>query len=425
LHSVAIFVIVGIILLGTAAIWGDYLICRNGSISPGEINTKKLLYGTLLANKKQVLLSFFALATGVFIVFSVGLNRKGFADSSRISMGTGGYSLWCESSVPVYHNMMTQAGREKLSLTTLPSGIEILQCLRFSADDASCLNLNKVSTPTVLGVDMNTLSGSDFRIEQDIYSLDEKDVFKRMQTCTDSVYPALVDATVLSWSLGMSLGDTLYYEGDRGQNVAIQLAGTLPNTIFQGNILIDRQFFSEIWEETTGSEVFLLKTGESEKEEVKTLLSQALNEYGVIVTTTNDRLKQFNTVTDTYLTIFMTLGSLGLLLGIMSFIIVIRKNLSARRKEINLYRALGFTNDKIEQILYRENLLVPLYAIATGVISALVGLGINFINTGIEVWIMTLFFMIFFVVCILLFVKKSVRKEIRKSSASNIISSTC
>lgn len=87
---------------------------------------------------------------------------------------------------------------------------------------------------------------------------------------------------------------------------------------------------------------------------MKNLISQALSEYGVRVMTTNDRLRQFNTVTDTYLTIFMTLGGLGLLLGILSFIIVIRKNLAMRRDEIRLYRVLGFTDGQIGRISIRR-----------------------------------------------------------------------
>ena len=427
LNAVVLFVITGLIILATATIVGDYIICRKGSAHTGGLNAKKLIWGTLYANKKQVMLSFFALATGVFIVFSVGLNRKGFENSAQLRTGTGGYSLWCESSVPVYHNMMTHEGREKLSLTSLPADVEILQCLRLSADDASCLNLNKVITPTVLGVDMTALSESDLQIEQNIYSLNSKEAIKMFQPQIASTspispssppYPALVDATVLTWSLGMKLGDTLFYENGRGQSIAIQLAGILPNTIFQGHILIDKRFFSKIWEETTGSEVFLLKTAESEKEEVKSLLSQALNEYGIRITTTNERLKQFNSVSDTYLTIFMTLGGLGLLLGIMSFIIVIRKSLAARRNEIELYKTLGFTKDKIEKTLYKENLIVPLYAITTGIISSLVGIGISFMNTGTGVWMMALLFSILFILCVVLFVKKSVKNEIYRSNLS-------
>ncbi|MDH6314066.1 putative ABC transport system permease protein [Parabacteroides sp. PFB2-10] len=414
LHNVILFVVAGVILIGTAALWGDYLIRRNGSASTPHFQAGKMIWSALLANRKQALLSFFALSTGVFIVFSVGLNRKGFADSSQIRTGTGGYSLWCESSVPVYHNMTTAAGKEKLSLTGLPGDAQILQCLRYGADDASCLNLNRVTTPTVLGVDMNGLLESDFQIEQNIWSSDRDAVFKRMQTATDSVYPALIDATVLTWGLMMNLGDTLHYENDKGQTVAIQLAGTLSNSIFQGHLLVDRRHFSHIWPETTGSEVFLLKVNETEKEEVKNLLSQALNEYGVRVSTTNDRLRQFNTVTDTYLTIFLTLGGLGLLLGIMSFIIVVRKNLSMRRPEIDLYRTLGFTDLQIEELLYRENRLVPLYAIATGVISSLVGVSLNFMHTSVWVWLLAGLFTAFFVIGVIVFIRKSVREILQE-----------
>ncbi|MDR1730389.1 MAG: ABC transporter permease [Prevotellaceae bacterium] len=411
LHSVVLFVVIGIILIGTAAIWGDYLIRRNSSASATAFTTHRLVWDTLSAGRKQAVLSFFALTIGIFIVFAVGLNRKSFADSSQLRTGTGGFSLWCESSVPIYHNMNTEEGREKLSLTTLPWDTEILQCLRYGADDASCLNLNKVSTPTVLGLDMNRLENSDFQVEQNIYPLNREGVFERMQTRTGSAYPALVDATVLTWSLMKNLGDTLWYENDQGEPVPILLAGTLSNSIFQGNILIDRSFFSEIWEETAGSEVFLLKTTEAEKEEVKTLLSRALNEYGVRVSTTNERLEQFNSVTDTYLTIFLTLGGLGLLLGIMSFIIVVRKNLSARKYEIDLYRTLGFPDNKIEQMLYRENLIVPLYAIASGVISSLISVSITFMNAGIWIWLLAFLFTVLSIVCVVIFVRKSVRRE--------------
>ncbi|MDR1756880.1 MAG: ABC transporter permease [Culturomica sp.] len=413
LHSVALFVGVGVLLMGTAALWGDYLIVRKGSPAAGHFHTEKLIWSTLLTHKRQALLSFFTLTTGVFIVFSVGLNRKGFADSPGLRTGTGGYSLWCESSVPIYYDMGTPAGKEKLALTALPGSTEILQCLRYGADDASCLNLNKVTTPTVLGVDMKALASADFQIAQSIYPAGREEVFRQMQATEGKVYPALVDATVLTWSLMMQLGDTLWYGNDGGEPVPIRLAGTLSNSVFQGNILIDRAFFSEIWKETTGSEVFLLKT--EEKEAAKMLLSQALHEYGVRVSTTNERLQQFNSVTDTYLTIFLTLGGLGLLLGIMGFVIVVRKNLAARCREITLYRTLGFTDARIRQTLYKENVIVPLYAIAVGVVSSLAGVSMTFSNASAQVWLLALLFALLFVACMVVFVRREVRKEVQNS----------
>lgn len=412
LHSVPLYMVIGAAWIVMAGLCGDYWIAKKGIVHPSLFDRNQLIWGTMYANRRQSLLSFFALSCGVFIVFSVGLNRKGFADSSQIRTGTGGYSLWCESSVPIYHDLSTPEGKVKLSLSDLPKDTEILQCLRYRADDASCLNLNKVTTPTVLGVDMATLANSDFRIEQTIDGESEASVFDRMRERTDAVYPALVDATVLTWGIGMNVGDTLYYTGDQGRSVGIRLVGTLANSVFQGNILLDRALFSEIWGETTGSEVFLLKTEETQKEEVRNLLSQALSEYGVRVTTTNDRLKQFNTVTDTYLTIFMTLGGLGLLLGILSFIIVIRKNLAMRGDEIRLYRMLGFPDGQVEHLFYRENILVPLYAILIGVVGALLSISVNISNAGIGAWLLALGFMLFFTGCVLFFVRELVRREI-------------
>lgn len=418
LQSVLLFVLVGIQLIATAYLWGDYSIVRKGRASVSGFCSEKLVWNTLYANRKQISLSFLTLTTGVFIVFSVGLNRRGFADSSRIRTGTGGYSLWVESTVPVYHNLMTEEGRAKLSLGDLPADARILQCLRYGADDASCLNLHKVTTPTVLGVDMPSLRTSDFKITQNIYSPDGKEAWESLSGHTGSVYPVLVDETVLTWGLMMNIGDTLKYEGDKGTTVNLLIAGTLANSIFQGNILIDYNLFKNIWPETAGSEVFLLKVDDAEVGMTRNLISQALHEYGVRVSTTNDRLKQFNSVTDTYLTIFLTLGGLGLLLGVMSFIIVVRKNLVMRRGEIELYGTLGFTKEKIEHILYKENILVPLYAIVTGVVSSLVGVSLGFANAGVWIWLMVLFFTLFFIACVLIFVRRSVRNEVRKSKFS-------
>ncbi|MDR0972580.1 MAG: ABC transporter permease, partial [Prevotellaceae bacterium] len=147
----------------------------------------------------------------------------------------------------------------------------------------------------------------------------------------------------------------------------------------------------------------------------KALLEQTLSEYGVRVTTTNERLKQFNSVTDTYLSIFMMLGGLGLLLGIMSFVIVIRKNLFMRHKEIALYRTLGFPERRIERILYKENIWLPLYAIVTGVFSALVSASMGFANIGGWLWLTAVLFTLLFVECTRYFVQKTIRTVMKTS----------
>ncbi|KAA6327982.1 hypothetical protein EZS27_023078 [termite gut metagenome] len=403
-NAISLFVVAGVLLIVTAACWGDYVVSRWGVPQSGLFHSSKLIWANLYANKKRVLLSFFTLTAGVFIVFSVGLNRRGFTDNAQLISGTGGYSLWCESSVPMYHNIATQAGREKLALNDLPEDTRVIQITRYSADDASCLNLNKVSQPTVLGLDMELLKTADFEIERSMYLAGEA-VFEAVQTAVDSIYPVLIDETVLMWGLMLNLGDTISYESGTGKKVYLQLAGTLKNSIFQGNVLMDKRLFSEIWNEITGSEIALFQVDEQETEKTKRLLEQALNEYGVKVTTTAQRLKEFNSVTDAYLNIFLTLGGLGLLLGIMSFIIVVRKDFVSRREQISLLHSLGFTNTRIEKLLVKENRIVPLYAIVTGVLGSLTGVVSGLLNVSIWIWLTTILLTALLTLCVIAFVR--------------------
>jgi len=370
-----------------------------------RFNTSKLIWASILYARKRAVLSFIALASGVFVVFSVGLNRQGFADSSRIRTATGGFSLWCETIVPVYHNIQTKEGRAKLGLPSETQFLESMQLLKQSADDASCLNLNKIVRPNVLGIEIDKLQNSDFKISKTVF--EECSVFEKMKTAENSLYPALVDETVLTWSLGKKLGDTLVYMGEKGKVVSILLAGTIKNSIFQGYILIDKALFSEIWGEIAGSEIMLLKVPEEEVAHTKAIISQALNNYGVRVTTTGERLQLFYSVMDTYLTIFFTLGGLGLLLGIFSFVIVVRKNLMVRMEEIVLLLSLGFEKKRIIDLLFKENIIIPLCAILTGVSGSLVSISIGFGNVSGSVLTIAGLFLVGFIGCVVVFIRVS------------------
>jgi putative ABC transport system permease protein len=416
LKSPLLFVCIGIVFLFTGWTWFDYLIHRNMGMERTPFpyfSESKLIWSSLFHIKKQAMLSFITLASGVFIVFSVGLNRQGFADTSQIHTATGGFSLWCETSVPVYHNIQTEEGRTKLALNDLPKEAHVIQLLKYSADDASCLNLNKIITPNVLGVppllSPSTSQSGDFQssIKNFLFEIPSSEG-------GGATIPALIDETVLKWNLGKKLGDTIVYQGEKGETVYIQLVGTLQNSIFQGYILIDKTSFSEIWSEISGSEIMLISVPDTAIDTTKTLISQALNNYGVRVMTTGERLKMFYSVTDTYLTIFLTLGGLGLLLGIFSFIIVVRKNIVARLKEIILYRSLGFDEKRIFNLLYKENIIIPLYAVSTGALGSLLGISMRFCNVSVWVWVPVVAFLAIFIFCVMVFVKSTVRKYLMK-----------
>ena len=352
--------------------------------SPDTFSVWKRTWATLNFDRKGTILSFLCLTIGVFLVFAVGLNRQGLPDNAAdLQKKTGGYAFWGESSVPVYHDLSSEEGRAKLGLKNLPEGTEIIQLLRHKADDASCLNLNKPVFPTILGIDSRKIFANFPLIPSKEMDCGKHKLSNNLESfCLDSLisygegsevsYPVVADAAVIQWSLQKSLGDTLSLSFGEGRGEVLQLVAALPNTIFQGNLLMDKHLFIKLFPEQQGSEVMLVKCVPDTELEVREILEKSLYNYGLLLTPMPQRLAEFNSVSNTYMSIFLTLGSIGLLLGLVSFVIVVRKNLAMRSYEITLYKTLGFPARRIKRLLFVENLLIPLAAIAVGLLAAVI-----------------------------------------------------
>lgn len=317
------------------------------------ISFSTLHFSFLKYYRRQHRLSFWTLALGVLIVFAVGLNRPDFSHSSESA--TGGYKYFAESRIPLQYDLNTAAGRDHLHLGDLPADTRFLQMPKHTEDEASCLNLNRVETPSVLGMSLEDMSG---------FGIDTS----RLSSVISHLTPVAVDEEALLWSMLKQVGDTLTYHTSDGQAVKAVIAATYPTGILHGNAIMPLEHFRQLWPDEAGSRILLMAGGDSQ---TTSLLTSMLSDYGVTITTTTDRLRMFFEVTDTYLRIFLSLGGLGLLLGLVSLLVVIRKNLTARRDEIRLYHTLGFSTQSIVTLLRREQIIVPLLAIFAGSLACL------------------------------------------------------
>jgi len=394
-QSPALFMVTGLVGLITAVTGYAYVINRAGERG---FNRNSIIYKNLNYRRRSGVISVAVLASGLFVVFSVGLNRKSFSDASSLLSGTGGFTFWGENSVPLYHSLSTPEGRERFGLSNLPANTTILQFYRHSGDDASCLNLNKAPQPTVLGVDADRLADALFTLKAFLNPSQRGEVppfgggrggFSSLSQKQGDYYPVIADQTVLQWGLMKSVGDTITYRNRKGEPVVLQFIGGLNNSIFQGNLLMDKSFFAEIWGED-GSEVMLVQTPDSTQQTVKQLLSQALANYGLQLGLCSERLKEFNSVTDSYLTIFLMLGGLALLIGLFGMLLVIRRGLLDRVGERATLSAIGFDDDTIKKLLFRESMTVPLYAIAAGTIASLVAVASAIPAVSLFTWVIML-----------------------------------
>ena len=209
----------------------------------------------------------------------------------------------------------------------------------------------------------------------------------------------LIDEESLIWSLKKSVGDTLYYQNGKGESVPVVIAGTYPTGLFHGNAIMSSEDFRRLWPKESGVEVLLVQS--SRPDEAIDILSTAMSEYGLHIQSVEERIRMFFEVTETYLIIFLTLGGLGLLLGIFCLIIIVRKNLTAQTSTIQQYRAMGFSEKLIGRLLLRENLLIPFYAICIGAIGSVISISANVGGAGWGTLLLAL--LCFMAICVLLY----------------------
>lgn len=405
--SVAVFVLTGLLWMVCGFLWIRYFLRRRDA---SAYSRKGFVRQSLAYAWPDVLAGLVTLTLGVFITFAVGLNRRDFSDRRSLAGATGGFDWWCETAVPVYHDLSTAEGRARMGLEGLGDDARVLQCLKGDGDDASCLNLNKITTPGVLGFPREAFLESGFRIRENIFSLaTEAEVLERM--CAGDALYGLVDETVLTWGLMGALGDTLRYPGAGGGTVELILAGTLPNTVFQGSVLVPEELFRRVWN-AGGSRVFLVRSGNGD---AGRLLETALNEYGIRAVPAGERLRLFNSVTDAYLTIFLMLGGIGLLLGIVSYVIAVRKRLAGRRKDMVLLRSFGYGDALIGSLLRRENLPVPLLALLLGLSAAVVSVLLSFGGITPATWLTVAVISAAAVAAACLFTSRAVRETLQET----------
>ena len=384
LHSMALFIVCGLLWLFAWSLFlRAFVTCRANA---NTTTRQQLLWQSIYARLKQHQLAYWTLALGVFTVFAVGLNRP---DLSIAMQATGDWQYYVESRVPIQYDLNNPAVRRKLSLQSLPDGTTFLAFLRHTQDEASCLNLNKVSTPTVLGVDLSDME--PFGLTPQSSTLNSK-----LSTLSPQLY---IDEEALIWSMMKSVGDTICYQDDEGTTVPVVIAGTYPTGLFHGSAIMSRDEFHRLWPKESGIEVILMSS--MHPEEAAEVLATAMSEYGLNIQTVEERLQMFFEVTETYLVIFLTLGALGLLLGIFSLLIIVRKNLTAQRPTIGLYRMMGFAEPVVRQMLFHENIIVPIYALCVGTTGAIISISANAVGAGTAT--IALAFVVFVALCLFLY----------------------
>ncbi len=317
------------------------------------------------------------LATGVFLVLSVGVYRLDVPERGARDSGTGGFALWAETTLPVHQDLNSESARENYGLEDFDwSGVSFVPFRVRPGDDASCLNLNLSQHPTLLGVDPGLLASRNAFVFQDVWSGSRAtdSPWELLEEGGDGWIPAIGDQASVTWALHKKLGDVLQYQDERGHAWPVKIVGTLRGSILQGNLVVAEQDLEAAFPTVSGSQRFLIDAPWENREEVAQQLTRGLEDRGMEVVTTQQRLAEFSAVQNSYLTIFQVLGALGLLLGSVGLWMVVLRNVVERRGEMALLDVIGFRRPQIRQLLVSEHFWLLLAGLVSGTVAALLAI---------------------------------------------------
>ena len=330
------------------------------------------------------------IAAATFVIVSVEAFRQ---DPGKISMdkasGTGGFSLYAESVIPVLHDLNTQAGKDALNLSAREAAaLKEVQFTQFRfrpGDDASCLNLYTPQEPRILGVPKAFLTAGRFSFRDSLAATPEekRNPWLLLETKPgDTTVPAIGDANTIRYILQRALGDEIVVRRANGESVRLRLVAALRDSLFQSELLISDENFLRYFPEQEGSRFFMIDAPIERAGEVTRTLEEGLADLGFDVSRSSDRLAAYHRVENTYLSTFQSLGGLGLILGTIGLATVLLRNVIERRSELALLRAVGFRRETLAGLIVAENTVLMLLGLLAGTLCALVAITPALISRG-------------------------------------------
>ena len=346
-------------------------------------------------NRSRSLLTASLIASATFLVVAVASGKRNPAvEAPRRDSGNGGYTLVAETNQPVLYDLNTPSGRTKagVNLRSKPDHEELLKQTRFTAfrmklgENASCLNLYQTQLPTILGVPQSVIEklSTDHRFKfADTRDSNPWGLLSAKEPGGE--IPVLGDMNTLQYSLHKGIGSTIEIADSNRRPQSLKVRGMLDGSVFQGVLLMSEENLLRLFPDTAGYRYFLIEVDPALASQVTTLLETDLADSGFDAERVADRLANFLSVQNTYLSTFQTLGGLGLLLGTVGLGVVMMRNVWERRSELALLRAVGYTTSMLRQIVLIENAFLLTFGLLAGSVAAAVAMAPHLLSIGADV----------------------------------------
>ena len=331
-------------------------------------------------------------ACASFVIVAVALNRQDVsAELPKKDSGNGGFSLVAETDLALHYDLSTREGRRELYVPESAEDIlkqaQIFPFRLRPGEDVSCLNLFQPTRPRLLGVPSNVVVRGGFAFQGSLADSPEEEANPWLlleKQMPEGVVPAIGDYNTVIWILHLGLGKQMTLSDENGQPLRLQIVGLLKRSVFQSELLISESHFLNLFPSQSGYPFFMVETPPASTPQVAQVLEENLAEFGLDVITTSERLAGYLVVENTYLSTFLALGGLGLMLGTLGLATLILRNVVERRGELALLVALGFRRKALGWLLLAENGFLLLFGLSAGSLSALVAVAPHLAGSGAD-----------------------------------------
>ena len=368
--SAPIAFFIGGALLLTAGLSGIGAVLQRSLVRPARGNFISLALRNAAANGGHSMLTVGLLAGATFVLVAVAANTRDYSrsDVSRKDSGAGGFNLIATSSVALPCEFSSPEGREKLGFTpeeeAVMHDVKVISFYQSPGDDISCLNPNKPLAPRLLGVPDEMIKRGGFTISGP-KEANPWEIFSGKHD--EKAAPAIADSASAEWTLHIQPGENFIANG-----VPLKLVGLVKQSIFAGDILVPMNTFRSRFPHVTGPGRFLIECPKDREQVVAETLRRALGGAGLEVHTTRETLNALIGVQNTYLSAFLALGGMGLLLGAVGLVTAVLLNALRRRREFALMQAVGIDRAGVVRLLVLEHAGLLLVGIFLGTACALI-----------------------------------------------------
>ncbi len=364
----ASMVLAGVILLFDARLARH----ARGTARSANMTLGRFVVSNLSRHQGRTMLTVSLLASSLFVVGATGIFRLDIPPTPPGKTPP----LCVETRLPIFDNLSNEHGRN--ALMTDPDDAKTLAQSQFvpfrvrPGQRTGCSNLYRAGNHLrLLGVPTSYLKHLDEKT-QEKYTLLNRDISPAIED-SDAVarVPILLDRNTAMYALQIyTPGAILQLRNDQGQLVYGQVVDFLDQSIFQSEVIMSEANLLKYFPEVTGWQFFYVaQTNQQDalaSASLKTLegaVARTLGDYGPSIETVPERLGRFFQVQNGYITIFQTLGALGVLLGTLGLAGLQVQDLYARRRELALLQTIGFSRKRLFALLFLENSFMLLLAV--------------------------------------------------------------